>query len=346
MNNVTFRTMFSAEVFPFSPLSTLFALFALFALLVCPTPFTIAGENSNPVSVTTRITPNTFTLGDIATYTITVQHDADIHPAAPDIMPQKGLEFVEKGESPPLEINGQIVHEYWYKLRVDDIGKLTLPSTPVSFDAPNPKESGKTIRGTILAPEATLEVQSLLAIYGNLEGIRDIKPLEEISPPWIHYFLMTLGALALLGLVTFLWRRWKSRPVSRVSSTAIPALTPEQLAYKELEALRTKGWLQIGRIQDHFFELSEIFRQYLENRFQFPAREWTTEEITAHFKHFPDLSENLKRQAKTILTQTDRVKFAKAEQTDGRDEMQSVINFIKEAWPTEPVSAPQVPNRS
>ena len=92
--------------------------------------------------------------------------------------------------------------------------------------------------------------------------------------------------------------------------------------------------------------MSEIFRRYLENRYQFPAREWTTEEITAHFKHFSDLSENLKRQAQTILTQTDRVKFAKAEQTDGRDEMQSVINFIKQAWPNQPVSASQVPNRS
>ena len=152
--------------------------------------------------------------------------------------------------------------------------------------------------------------------------------------------------LRLIGLFYYFWRRWKSRPSASTNPTITPDLTPEQLAYKALEALRVKGWLQIGRTQDHFFELSEIFRQYLENRYQFPAREWTTEEITAHFKHFPDLSENLKRQAKTILTQTDRVKFAKAEQTDGRDEMQSVINFIKEAWPTEPVSAPQVPNRS
>ena len=334
MKNVKILTKFSAGVLLY------------FTILLFSISFAIAGEISNPVSVTTRITPDTFTLGDIATYTITVQHDPDIHPAPPEIELPKGLEFVERGETPPRAINGQTVHEYWYKLRVDDIGKLTFPSTPVSFDAPDPKESGKTIQGTILAPEANLEVQSLLAIHGNPEGIRDIKPLEEISPPWIHYFWIALGVLVLLGLFYFLWLKWKSRPASRASSTAIPALTPEQLAYKELEALRTKGWLKIGRIQDHFFELSEIFRRYLENRYQFPAREWTTEEITAHFEHFPKLSENLKLQARTILTQTDRVKFAKAEQTDGRNEMQSVINFIKQAWPNQPVSASQVPNRS
>ena len=335
MKNVKFWTPFSAGVFSFSTLSILLLFFSTL----------FAGTGEAPVSVTTRITPNTFTLGDIATYTITVQHDADIHPAAPDIPPKKGLEFVSKGENPPRTINGQTVHEYWYKLRVDDIGKLALSAIPISFDAPDPKESGKTIQGTILAPKATLEVQSLLAIAGNPEGIHDIKPLEEIPPPWIHYLWTALGVLALLALFYFLWRKWKSRSISQVRSAAVPALTPEQLAYKELEALRTKGWLQIGRIQDHFFELSEIFRRYLENRYQFPAREWTTEEITAHFKHFPKLSEDLKQQARTILTQTDRVKFAKAEQAEGRNEMQSVINFIKEArgfaqetGSTEPVS--------
>ena len=215
MKNVKILTKFSAGVLLY------------FTILLFSISFAIAGEISNPVSVTTRITPDTFTLADIATYTITVQHDPDIHPAPPDIELPKGLEFVERGETPPRAINGQTVHEYWYKLRVDDIGKLTLPSTPVSFDAPDPKKSGKTIQGTILAPEATLEVQSLLALPGNPEGIRNIKPLEEISPPWIHYFWIALGVLVLLGLFYFLWLKWKSRPASRVRSTAIPALTPE-----------------------------------------------------------------------------------------------------------------------
>ena len=88
MKNVKFWTPFSAGVFSFSALSILLLFFSTL----------FAGTGEAPVSVTTRITPNTFTLGDIATYTITVQHDADIHPAAPDIPPKKGLEFVSKGE--------------------------------------------------------------------------------------------------------------------------------------------------------------------------------------------------------------------------------------------------------
>jgi hypothetical protein len=310
-----------------------FIFLVLFFLLVCLTPFVISDETPNPVSVTTRITPESFTLGDIATYTISVQADSDIHPSTPDFMPPKGLELIGKGHPPPRTLNGQTIHEYWYELQVDDIGKLTIPPISLFFKAPDQKEAGKTIQGTILAPEANLEVQSLLEIQENPEGIRDIKPLEEISPPWIHYLWAALGVLCLIGLFYYFWRRWKSRPSASTNPTTSPDLTPEQLAYKSLEALRVKGWLQIGRTQDHFFELSEIFRQYLENRYQFPAREWTTEEISAHFKNFSKLSENLKNRARTILTQTDQIKFAKAELTEGQVEIKTIINFIREACP-------------
>ena len=306
--------------------------FLLLAVLFCSNSFSIAEETSNPVSISTRVSPDTFTLGDIATYSITVQHDPDIHPTAPVIEPPKGLEFIEKGESTPQGKSKQTVHEYWYKFRIDDTGKLTLPSVQVAFNAPD--QNGKNIKGTIQAPEVSFEVQSLLSIPGNPEGIHDIKPLEEYPLPWLDYFWMALAVLALLAFLYFLWCKWKSRPLSLNLPPPAPALSAEQLALKELETLKNKEWLQIGRTQEHFFELSEIFRRYLENRYQFPAREWTTEEITAHFKHFPNLSDNLKLKARSILSQTDRVKFAKAEQAV--DEMQSIINFIQEARPPAP----------
>ena len=319
MKNVTVTAKLSIEYFLF------------LAVLFCTHSLSIADEISNPISVSTSISPDTFTLGDIATYSITVQHDPDFHPAAPVIQAPKGLEFIEQGESAPQEISGQTVHEYWYKFRIDDTGKLTLPSVKLTFDAPDQKQTGKYIQGTILAPEVSFEVQSLLSLPGNSEGIHDIKPLEEYPLPWLNYFWIALTGLVLLVLLYFLWCKWKSRPFSLNLPPPVPSLTAEQLALEELQTLKNKEWLKIGRTQKHFFELSEIFRRYLENRYQFPAREWTSEEITAHFKYFPNLSDNLKLKARSILTKTDRVKFAKADQAV--DEMPSIINFIEEARP-------------
>ena len=319
--------------------------FFLIALLFSFVPLTIADKA--PVSVTTRISPDTFTLGDIATYTISVQHDPDIHPAAPELTPPKGLEFIEKGENSPQPINGQTVHEYWYKFRVDDTGTLTFPATPVLFNAPAPNEKGKTIQGTILTTESSLQVQSLLAIPGREKGIHDIKPLEEFPTPWTHYFWITLGGLALLVVCYLLWRKWKSRTSNAQTGQSVaPALTPEERAFKDIQTLKEKKLLQIGRIQDHYFEVSEIFRRYLESRYKFPAQEWTTEEITAHFKYFPDINDNLKLQARAILTETDRIKFATAERVEGQDELQSVISFVLEAKQKELASNTQAMNRS
>lgn len=171
-----------------NPAKFFIGLFLFLTLLLFSNSFSLAEETSNPVSASTRITPETFTLGDIATYTITVQHDPDIQPSAPNIEPPKGLEFIEQGENTPRETNGQIIHEYWYKFRVDDTGNLSIPSVALLFNAPDQKQSGKNIQGTILAPEVSLEVQSLLSIPGSPDGIHDIKPLEEYPLPWLNYF--------------------------------------------------------------------------------------------------------------------------------------------------------------
>ncbi len=305
-------------------------LFLFLTIIFYLNSLSLAKEFLNPVSVSAKITPSTFTLGDIATYTITVQHDRDIQPTIPNIKQLKGLEFLKKGENMLSETNGQKAQEYWYKFRIDDTGKLSIPSIPLTFDAPDQK--GKNIKGTIQTSEVSFEVKSLLGIPGGPEDVYDIKPLEEYPLPWINYLWIALAGFALLGLVCLVWFKWKSDPLPLRVSNPVLDLTPEELAFKELKILKNKEWLQIGRAQDHFFELSEIFRRYLENRYHFPAREWTTEEITAHLKSAPNLTDNLKLQARSILTQTDRVKFAKAERAE--DEMPSVISFIQEAQPT------------
>ncbi len=59
----------------------------------------------------------------------------------------------------------------------------------------------------------------------------------------------------------------------------------------------------------------------------------TTEEIISHFKDFSGLNEKQKLQAKNILTESDKVKFAKAEVETNYDPIEPVIHFIKEATP-------------
>jgi hypothetical protein len=97
---------------------------------------------------------------------------------------------------------------------------------------------------------------------------------------------------------------------------------------RELDALRAQGLLEAGQIQDYFFGLSEIFRRYLVGRYDFPALDWTTEEITSHLHNVKELDSLRKEQLLTILRNTDQVKFAKAHVHQDDKQTQSVIQFI------------------
>jgi hypothetical protein len=283
--------------------------------------------SAEPVAIDAQVDINQPTLGDIVTYSITVTHDPDIALHMPEYVIPEGLENVELGKENPKIINKQTMQEFWLKLRIDKIGPVTLPPIPVWFDAPDTNK--QIVRGKIMSPEVNFEVQSLLQLEENTSDIKDIKPIAEIKAPWTHYIWKALAILCLLALGYWLWKKWQKESTSK--SKPDFALTAEEKAVEELNELQTRGWMKLGRIRDHFFGLSEIFRRYLENRYDFPAQEWTTEEITTHFKNFSDLNESQKLQTKNLLVEIDKVKFAKSQAHD--DPIDSVIRFIKEASP-------------
>ncbi len=282
---------------------------------------------AEPVSITAQVDISQPTLGDIVTYSITVTHDPDIVLHMPEYVIPEGLEKVEHGRGNPKKINKQTTQEFWLKLRVDKIGPVILPSIPVVFDAPDTNK--QIVRGKIMSSEVSFEVQSLLQLEENASDIKDIKPIASIKAPWTHYIWKALAVLCLVALGYWLWKKWRNKSTPKTKPDFV--LTAEEKAMKELSELQSREWMKLGRISDHFFELSEIFRRYLENRYDFPAQEWTTEEITTHFKNFSGLNETQKLQTRTLLVEIDKVKFAKAKAHD--DPIDSVIRFIKEASP-------------
>ena len=314
--------------------STLLLLLAYFFQLInAPTAWS---NPADPVSIATQVDITQPTLGDILTYSIIVNHDLDIVIHTPKYVIPEGFEKVGHGKKKPRKVNNQTAQEFWLKLRVDKTGLLTIPAIPLGFDAPD--QNNQIVKGKIMTAEVNVDVQSLLQLEGNASEIKDIKPIVHIKAPWVHYIWKALGVLCLLALAYFIWKNWQKK--SDPKPELLTLLTAEQKALKELQELENRELMKLGRIRDHFFELSEIFRRYLENRYCFPAQEWTTEEIISHFKGFSDLNGKQKLQARNILTESDKVKFAKAEIEKNYDPIESVIHFIKEATP--PIQ--QIPN--
>ena len=309
-----------------SKYALLFLLAYLFQLINTTAAWTNAAD---PVSIKTQVDITQPTLGDILTYSIRVNHDSDIVIHTPEYVIPEGFEKVGTGKKIPRKVNNQTAQEFWLKLRVDKTGLLTIPAIPLGFDAPD--QNNKIVKGKIMTAEVNVDVQSLLQLEGKTSDIKDIKPIFYIKAPWVHYIWKALGVLCLLALAYFIWKNWQKKADEKLEPLTL--LTAEQKALKELQELKSRELMKLGLIREHFFELSEIFRRYMENRYRFPAQEWTTEEIISHFKGLSDLNEKQKLQARTILTESDKVKFAKAEVEMNYDPIEPVIHFIKEATP-------------
>lgn len=313
-------------------------LAALYVLLIL-SPFGCSSKKdalpeSAPITVEAKVDKPRSTIGDTVTYTVTVTHRAGVEAAAPAIpAPEsaafEGFEFIEKGSGKPHKVDGGIAREFWYRLRADIVGQYTFPAFPISFTATDSK--GRKAPGQTAAPKVDAEILSVLHLRGEPTDIHGIKPLTKVGKDWYPYALLVLAFLALAGLANWARSKWrgKSRPASGKSGPAV-ILSPHELALKNLNRLLAKKLIEKQRYREYNFELSEIFRRYLGSRYSFPAIDWTTEEISAWLHETGILRDGQRQAACAILSNADRIKFAKGE-TDAEaalDDMRSIKEFV------------------
>lgn len=138
------------------------------------------------------------------------------------------------------------------------------------------------------------------------ETLRDIKgPLSLSNHINILLLLMILLLLAaLVFLFKFLFRR-------KEASVIVPQKPAHEIAYEQLEKLKTKDLIRQGKIKEYYSEVSDIIRHYLENRFLLKAPEMTTEEFLFYVRDYSQLISGHKTLLKEFLLACDLVKFAK-----------------------------------
>jgi hypothetical protein len=268
-------------------------------------------------------------IGDIFTVSILIRHDSILTPDMPRIESFPGFKVIDSGSNTPETFAGQLESEFWIRLQAEKVGTLTIPSIPLSLylsDAPKEDDPNPAI---VMTPQVSIDIQSVIQAQNEpATGIKDIKPLEKVERNWWPWVIAGLALAALLVALYFLWKKWQSASPA-ITSSPEKQLLPHELAMRELDALRAQGLLESGKIQEYFFGLSEIFRRYLVTRYNFPALDWTTEEITSNLHNVKGLDSSTKEHLLTILRNTDQVKFAKAVVHQDDKETQSVIQFIQ-----------------
>jgi hypothetical protein len=162
-------------------------------------------------------------------------------------------------------------------------------------------------------------------IFDIIEPYRAPVTVGEMLP-WI------LAALLLAAVIWFAFRYIKRIRSSRSpEETIIPTDPAHVIAFRELEKLREEQLWQKGEIKYYYTRLTEILRQYLENRFGVFSLELTTSETLEALVKSGFRKDASYKMLKTILTGADLVKFAKHKPEIGEHDLhfQNSWDFVK-----------------
>ena len=275
-----------------------------------------------------------FYVGDSIGVDLVVEGVSGVEYSLPEIGPEQlgGLELVDRSRVEKEESKGGWKHSITYRLAGWSPGEHIISGLTVNYQDQNGKES------TFNLEELSVRIASLLP--ANLseaeilaEGLKELKKPIGL-PPRYEYIWFVLGGLVFLGLVYLLLKYLQDnyRNRSKVNGSGgqdIVELEPAHLiALRRLESLKQQQLLEEGEFKLFYDQLSEITREYMENRFQIKALEMTTEEFLSNLGSEDFLNSDQKKAVAEFLQYSDLVKFAKHQPI--REEGERALAIISE----------------
>jgi len=161
------------------------------------------------------------------------------------------------------------------------------------------------------------------------QDIRDIKgPVDYPT----NILFLCLGIFVIVVFGIYLLSRYLKSGRERKKELPVVIKQPWEIAFERLEAMKSQQFITQGMLDKFYSELSDIVRQYCEDRFSIRAPEMTTEEFLSDLKNSRDLNSEQKLKLKKFLNYCDLVKFAKYSPQNKEAENSFILarNFIKE----------------
>lgn len=166
------------------------------------------------------------------------------------------------------------------------------------------------------------------------QAIKDIKPPFEQSYSFIDWIKDNMNVvyailitIVLVIVIIYLSKKLKNTaPEVKIELPPIPA---HIIAFEKLEKLKEQKLWQEGKLKLYHSALTDILREYIENRFKIQALEQTTDEILFGFRNVA-VDEESKAKLKSTLLLADLVKFAKEQPLANENELSlsNVYDFI------------------
>ncbi len=285
-----------------------------------------------PVTVTVCVSPSKPTIGDEIVLEIKVIAEPNVEL----LMPEFGealRRFAITNYVPTNNIaaDGTTTATQRYSLQSDASGKQTIPPILVEFidNRPGKAQTPDDFDAfEILTDPIVLEVASV-AEGENLELKPPLGKLE-IAKPTGSQSVWMIAALALVsvagGAAAFFLLRSRSQKARERSAYEVARWKIDQL-----RADQNSPAPQLT-VEQFFVEISDVVRQYLEQRFRLRAPDLTTDEFLQLASAESELSPQHQMLLGDFLKQADVVKFAgvSASKEDVHRSLDIAANFVEE----------------
>ena len=280
------------------------------------------------VKITSSFDSTKIFIGDQVKYTITIEKPVDISLSFPVFKDTicKNIDIISgpKTDSSSSQ-NGRIKIIQKYIVTSFDSGRYQVP--PVFAEV---KNSGglkryysdysllEVMRIKITPPDTTAKIFDIIQPYKAPVTIGEILP-------WV-LLLILAGALG--------WAIVRYLKTHKKSESGIESFIPEDpahvIAFRELEKLKGEELWQKGEIKRYYTRLTEILRQYLENRYSVYSLELTTAETLEALIKTGFRKNGTFNDLKSVLNGADLVKFAKYNPVASENEthFQTSWNFV------------------
>jgi hypothetical protein len=296
------------------------------------------------IKVTASFDTSGIYIGDQLKFSITIDQPANLkltYPVFKDTLIKK-IEILSGPVFDTSKIqNGRLKIIQRYLVSSFDSGHYQVPPVFVELKTENGLKRFysdysqlKVMRVKIAPADTTAKIYDIIKPY------KAPVTLGEIMP-WVLL-------IAIIGIIV--WFAIKYIRKLRKSKKGIePIINPDPahvIAFRELEKLKEEKLWQKGEIKLYYTRLTEILRQYLENRYNVLSLELTTYETLEALLKSGFKKDESYNQIKTVLTSADLVKFAKhnPEPSENEAHFQSSWDFVMATKVKEEIMSPVAEN--
>ncbi len=259
-----------------------------------------------PVKLTVRLDRDQLALSDQLTMKMQIEAEGGLQLEVPQFKDVLG-DFLIKEMPPATSQHSDVAgtFEQTYVLVPAMPGAAAIPEITVKY-----RDQRERADGSKGDSEGTVKVDTIkVQVAANLADVKGpvSLPWGGLEPIWWWIIGVISAALVIVLIARIIHRR----RVGRVARPLVVADPPHIWAIKQLEKLLALRLVERGEVQEFYYRINSLVREYIEKRFALNAGEQTSEEFIRSLQHSHQLTQPHKLMLRHFVDACDPVKYAR-----------------------------------